>query len=35
MTREETTEDDETRYPVTPLSYNPNSVWYKNDVTSQ
>ena len=32
--REETTEDDETRYPVTPLPYepyNPNPVWYKNE----
>ena len=33
ITREETTEDDETRFPVTPLPYepyNPNPVWYKN-----
>lgn len=32
--REETTEDDETRLPVTPLPYepyNPNPVWYKNE----
>ena len=31
--REETTEDDETRFPATPLPYepyNPNHVWYKN-----
>ena len=34
ITREETTEDDETRYPVTQLPYepyNPNPVWYKNE----
>lgn len=33
ITREETTEDDETRFPATPLPYepyNPNHVWYKN-----
>ena len=35
ITREETTEDDKARYPVTPLPYepyNPNSVWYKNEL---
>lgn len=35
ITREETTEDDETRFPVTPLPYepyNPNPVWYKNEL---
>ena len=33
ITREETTEDDETRYPVTPTIelYNPIPVWYKNE----
>ena len=34
ITREETTEDDETRFPATPLPYepyNPNHVWYKNE----
>lgn len=34
ITREEATEDDETRYPVNPLPYepyNPNPVWYKNE----
>ena len=31
ITREETTEDDETRYPTNPLPYNPNPVWYKNE----
>ena len=32
--REETTENNETRYPVTPLPYepyNPNPVWHKNE----
>lgn len=32
ITREETTEDDETRFPVTPLPYEPyNPVWYKTE----
>ena len=34
ITREETTEDDETRFPATPLPYepyNPNHVWYKTE----
>ena len=33
ITREETTEDDEIRYPVTPTiePYNPIPVWYKNE----
>ena len=34
ITREETTEDDETRFPATPLlyePYNPNPVLYKNE----
>ena len=34
ITREETTEDDETRFPVTSMPYepyNPNPVWYKNE----
>ena len=31
ITREETTEDDETRFPATPLPYEPIHVWYKNE----
>ena len=34
ITREETTEDDETRFPMTHLPYepyNPNQIWYKSE----